>query len=84
MTTLNISLPESMRAYVEAQAQYGDFTTSEYVRHLIRKDQERKKTQLAHYLALCEEQIARGEVVTQTIDEMFDEFEREYKKRKKK
>ena len=65
MTTLNISIPESMKAYVEAQAAEGDFTTSEYVRHLIRMDQERKtiekRAQIAQYLALCEEQIARGE-----------------------
>ena len=43
MTTLNISLPESMRAYVEEQAQLGGYsTTSEYVRALIREDQRRK------------------------------------------
>ncbi len=65
MTTLNISIPESMKAYVEAQAAEGDFTTSEYIRYLIRGDQERKaaerRIQVAQYLALCEEQIARGE-----------------------
>ena len=43
MPTMNISLPESMRCYVEeqiAQRRYG--TTSEYVRELIRRDQDRQ------------------------------------------
>jgi len=43
MPTMNISLPESLRAFVEdqiAQRRYG--TTSEYVRHLIRRDQDRQ------------------------------------------
>lgn len=43
MPTMNISLPESLRASVEdqiAQRRYG--TTSEYVRDLIRRDQDRQ------------------------------------------
>jgi antitoxin ParD1/3/4 len=43
MPTMNISLPESLRAYVEdqiAKRRYG--TTSEYVRDLIRRDQDRQ------------------------------------------
>ncbi|MCA9758700.1 MAG: type II toxin-antitoxin system ParD family antitoxin [Candidatus Eisenbacteria bacterium] len=42
MTNMNISLPEPMRAWVEdqiRQGRYGD--ASEYVRDLIRRDQER-------------------------------------------
>jgi antitoxin ParD1/3/4 len=49
MSTMNISLPESLRSFVEekvAQGAYG--TSSEYVRELIRKDQER--TQLRDLL----------------------------------
>lgn len=44
MPTMNISLPESLRAFVEdqiAQRRYG--TTSEYVRDLIRRDQDRQR-----------------------------------------
>ena len=40
---MNISLPESMRAFVDEQVSargYG--TSSEYVRELIRKDQDRQ------------------------------------------
>ena len=45
MATLNISLPEAMKAWVEAQAQGGQYNNaSEYVRDLIRRDQrEREK-----------------------------------------
>lgn len=43
MTTMNISLPESLKAFVDdqvAQRRYG--TTSEYVRELIRRDHDRQ------------------------------------------
>lgn len=40
MTSLNISLPDSMKAFIEKQATAGGFgTVSEYARHLIRKAQ---------------------------------------------
>jgi antitoxin ParD1/3/4 len=43
MTSMNISLPESMKAYIEEQiAQGGYSTASEYFRELIRGDQKRK------------------------------------------
>jgi antitoxin ParD1/3/4 len=43
MTTLNISLPESLRDFVESQAAACGFgTASEYVRALIRQAQERQ------------------------------------------
>jgi antitoxin ParD1/3/4 len=49
MTTMNISLPESLKSFVDQQVTtrgYG--TSSEYVRELIRKDQDR--TQLRSLL----------------------------------
>jgi antitoxin ParD1/3/4 len=43
MGTMNVSLPDSLRDYVEQQvAVRGYGTSSEYVRDLIRKDQERE------------------------------------------
>lgn len=42
MTTMNISLPETLKEFVDQQvstAGYG--TSSEYVRELIRRDQDR-------------------------------------------
>lgn len=42
MTTMNISLPDSLKAFVDEQvSQRGYGTSSEYVRELIRRDQER-------------------------------------------
>ncbi len=39
MTTMNISLPDSLKSFVDEQvAQRGYGTSSEYVRELIRKD----------------------------------------------
>ena len=44
MTTMNISLPDALKTYVDEQVTgrgYG--TSSEYVRELIRKDQDRQR-----------------------------------------
>ena len=42
MSTMNISLPESLKSFVDEQvSQRGFGTSSEYVRELIRKDQDR-------------------------------------------
>ncbi|MBL8708079.1 MAG: type II toxin-antitoxin system ParD family antitoxin [Rhodospirillaceae bacterium] len=43
MSTMNISLPEGLKAFVDEQVEtrgYG--TSSEYVRELIRRDQDRQ------------------------------------------
>ncbi|TCP61430.1 antitoxin ParD1/3/4 [Rhodovulum bhavnagarense] len=42
MATMNVSLPDPMKAWVETRLKDGSFSnTSDYVRHLIRRDQER-------------------------------------------
>ena len=42
MATMNVSLPDPMKLWVEQQAQSGRYSnTSDYVRDLIRRDQER-------------------------------------------
>ncbi|MDE9451979.1 type II toxin-antitoxin system ParD family antitoxin [Aliiroseovarius sp. Z3] len=42
MSTMNISLPEQMKSWVESQSRSGRFAnSSDYVRDLIRRDQER-------------------------------------------
>ena len=44
MTTMNISLPETLKSFVDEQvAGRGYGTSSEYVRELIRKDQDRQR-----------------------------------------
>lgn len=43
MSTMNISLPDTMKSFVDEQvSQRGYGTSSEYVRELIRKDQDRQ------------------------------------------
>lgn len=44
MSTMNISLPENMKRFVDDQvSERGYSTSSEYVRELIRKDQDRQQ-----------------------------------------
>ena len=43
MTSMNISLPEPLKAFVEEQVNIcGYGTVSEYIRELVRQDQKRK------------------------------------------
>lgn len=47
MSSLNISLPEQLRTYLEMQVEKGEYgTPSEYVRELIRRDKERNLERL--------------------------------------
>jgi antitoxin ParD1/3/4 len=41
VSTMNISLPEELKDFVDEQVRRGYGTSSEYVRELIRKDQDR-------------------------------------------
>lgn len=44
MTTMNISLPDSLKSFVDEQVGLRGYgTSSEYVRELIRKDQDRTR-----------------------------------------
>ena len=44
MSTMNISLPDALKSFVDEQvASRGYGTSSEYVRELIRKDQDRQR-----------------------------------------
>jgi antitoxin ParD1/3/4 len=53
MTSMNISLPEELKQYVEAQTKAGYSTPSEYVRELIREDQKRRAQQRVEELLLA-------------------------------
>ncbi len=47
MTSLNISLPDPLKAYVEDRVASGDYgTPSEFVRNLIRQDKERHRNRI--------------------------------------
>ncbi|ENO95510.1 type II toxin-antitoxin system ParD family antitoxin [Thauera phenylacetica] len=44
MSTMNISLPDALKSFVDEQvSQRGYGTSSEYVRELIRRDQDRQQ-----------------------------------------
>jgi len=46
MSTMNISLPESLKSFVDEQVgKRGYGTSSEYVRELIRRDRDRQQLQ---------------------------------------
>jgi len=48
MTTMNVSLPDEVKAFVDTQVSRGDYgSTSEYVRDLIRRAQDRDRLQSA-------------------------------------
>lgn len=59
-TTMNISLPEAMKAFVEEQVNSGGYgSASEYVRELVRRDQ--KERAQARLEALLLEGLESGE-----------------------
>lgn len=44
MTTMNVSMPQELRTFVDEQVEDGRYgSTSEYVRELIRRDQDRHR-----------------------------------------
>lgn len=56
MATMNVSLPDPMKTWIEARLEDGSFSnTSDYVRHLIRRDQERAQT-----IEILQQAIAEG------------------------
>lgn len=72
MATMNISLPDSMKKWVETQVQDGRYTnTSDYVCDLIRKDQDRN-AKIAQLQILVEEGLASG-VSDRSITEILEE-----------
>jgi antitoxin ParD1/3/4 len=47
MTSLNVSLPDPLKAHVEERVESGDFgTPSEFIRSLIRQDKEQHRARL--------------------------------------
>lgn len=61
MATMNVSIPDPMKAWVEERARDGRFSNaSDYVRHLIRRDQERAQAVAAIQAAITEG-MASGE-----------------------
>ena len=60
MATMNVSLPDAVKLWVEAQSAEGRYSNaSDYVRDLIRRDQERRD-KIAHIQALVGEALEGG------------------------
>ena len=60
MATMNVSLPDAMKAWVERQTGSGRYSNaSDYVRDLIRRDQERKE-KIAQMQRLVDEALDSG------------------------
>lgn len=72
MATMNISLPDQMKDWVEAQTATGRYgNSSDVVRDLIRREQVRAE-KIANMDRLVEEGLASG-ISTQTVEEIFAE-----------
>jgi len=70
MATMNVSLPEPMKDWVEAQAQTGRYANaSDYVRDLIRRDQERND-KIAAMQRFVDDGMKSG-IGTRSKDELF-------------
>jgi len=70
MAQMNVSLPDGLKAWAESRVAEGRYSsTSDYVRDLMRRDQE-----YAHKLAVLQSEIDKGfasEVSELTVDEIF-------------
>src|SRR4029077_8541345 len=65
MTSLNISLPQTLKKFVEKQTEEGGYSTpSEYVRQLVREDQRRRTEERLEQLLI--EGLKSGERIEAT------------------
>ena len=73
MAPMNVSLPDPMKAWVEAQTETGRYANaSDYVRDLIRKDQERT-AKIGAMQTLVDEGLASGEAQAERYKASIDE-----------
>ena len=76
MATMNISLPNKMKEWVEARIAAGDYSNvSDYVRDLIRREQSRTQ-----YIREMNEAVAEGYACgfhESDLDELFDAVNRD-------
>ncbi len=70
MATMNISLPDTMKEWVEAQTEDGRYgNSSDVVRDLIRREQVRTK-KIANMQRLVDEARASG-ISNETVDDIW-------------
>lgn len=72
MATMNVSLPDAMKDWVEAQARGGRYgNSSDYVRDLVRRDQERAQI-IAQWQTLIDQGVDSG-ISVKTMDEILSD-----------
>ncbi len=77
MATMNVSLPSPMKEWIETRLEDGKFSnTSDYVRHLIRKDQERTDA-----IKTLQHAITEGEQSGEPEPFDFDDFKLRMRKK---
>ena len=83
MATMNVSVPDPMRDWVQSQIEGGKYASvSDYVRDLIRRDQETSEGQ-TRWLAALDHTIELGladEAAGHVVDahQVFDRLEAKY------
>ncbi|MCC5636398.1 type II toxin-antitoxin system ParD family antitoxin [Nostoc sp. CHAB 5844] len=71
MKSINISLPDAMRAYVEEQVAQGGYSSvSEYFRELVRQDQKQRAKERLETMLL--EGLNSGDATEMTAQEWED------------
>ena len=61
MATMNVSLPDQMKSWVESRSEGGRYSNaSDYVRDLIRRDQAREKS-IVEIQQVIDEGVASGD-----------------------
>jgi antitoxin ParD1/3/4 len=70
MASVNISVPEPMKDWIDDQTDSGRYSdASDYVRDLIRRDQQRA-VKIAHMQKLVDEGLASG-ISDETMDDIL-------------
>ena len=71
MATMNVSLPDDMKTWVETRTDDGRYANaSDYVRDLIRRDRDRQRS-IDEFHALVNQGFA-SEISTMTTDQIWD------------
>ncbi len=83
MATMNISLPDALKAWAERQGASGRYANvSDYVRDLIRRDHDEWEAKIAHMQALVDEARA-GESREISREELRERSQRAFLSRQK-
>jgi len=83
MQTMNISLPEPLKAFIDGQIAEGRYSSvSEYIRELIRDDEKRKAQERLETLLLEGLEGEETELTREALDAIRKEAVARIKKRK--